>query len=864
MVKGEKLNLKKFDAGDFISPHSFYGPGYMWFWNARLSKEILSEQLHEMNSQKVRNILPLPLPKDFRPDFMPTSFEPDYLTVEFFKMYEFMVKEARRLDIKVWLYDEGGWPSGSVCGRIVRENPLFAQQSLERREVRPKIGEKIKIPDDSLSAFLYQGKNLIKKLIPGEEENINQKGIRVEIFNARRMDARDVATPLYPDLLNPRIAREFIRMTHEVNRKSIGRYFGTTIPLIFTDEPKVANPPWTDDLARDFKRKKGYDITKQLPAIFNVGQKQGMRVRIDFYDWWSERFAKAFFGQIQRWCCKNNLFFAGHLGGDGESGTLGAIRHGYGHILRILRKFDIPGVDTVWREIFPGRTRGSMQINVNHHFPKYASSVAHQKGSPWVLTESFAVYGSGLTPAQMKWITNFQYVRGITLMVIGSYTLSTKEHFMAGGRPLFNSCCNPLWKYMESFHSYTARLSYLLSLGRPVIETAVYYPVRDLWAGGPDVNKIAKSNDILVKLLSENQCDFDFIDDDILEKKTTGVMDEKLKVGRIEYHTVYVSRSKWMSEKSKEKLSEFISAGGKVLWIDNKKGSGRPEGSTCVEFSELGKHIKPLILIKPKARMIKVCVRQLANGRIYFITNEGTKSDINCTIEFNESLPMYQLDPETGNCYRPCKAIYSNGMWVLPVSLKFAGSCIIFFTRKKLSLVEEPLEGGKRLISITRGWSCQKIKEYRIREHNFEVKDGLKGMPTAIELADWRGKLGEDFSGDAEYRVSFECNKDIVEKACLLDLGEVRYACEVILNGKNLGKKAWKPFLFLIKGIVKEGKNKLQVIVTNTMANQYVTTKVFDKWSDDIVGPYHKIALGFESDSVSSGLFGPVRLLGVE
>ena len=80
---------------------------------------------------------------------------------------------------------------------------------------------------------------------------------------------------------------------------------------------------------------------------------------------------------------------------------------------------------------------GSLPICDNHHFPKYASSVAHQSGKPWSWTESFAAYGGALTLEEMKWITDFQFVRGINLLISGQTLLSTKGHYMGFIRPMF-------------------------------------------------------------------------------------------------------------------------------------------------------------------------------------------------------------------------------------------------------------------------------------------------------------------------------------------------------------------------------------------------------------------------------------------
>lgn len=55
--------------------------------------------------------------------------------------------------MRLWLYDEGGWPSGGVCGRIVKEHPELAQQTLRRTEIKPGCGDVLKLNPEYLAGF---------------------------------------------------------------------------------------------------------------------------------------------------------------------------------------------------------------------------------------------------------------------------------------------------------------------------------------------------------------------------------------------------------------------------------------------------------------------------------------------------------------------------------------------------------------------------------------------------------------------------------------------------------------------------------------------------------------------------------------
>jgi len=847
-------DLTRFRVSDFQCPDAFYWPGYMWMWNGRLTKEGISQQLRDMNSVGGKCPWVLPLPSTWRPGF---ELEPDYLTPEFMEMFRHTADECARLGMRIWLYDEGGWPSGNANGMVVAKRPELLGQYIDRQETKPKQGDTVQVPADCLGAFLFQGDRLVRKLTPGLEFRADSDDLRVEVFRAARISYR------YTDMLNPESTAEFIRLTHEAYWSVSGKYFGNTIPLVFTDEPRVLKkPPWTNDAAEDFQKRFGYDVRDRLPDLFTRGP-QGAQTRIDFTEWWSTRFADAYFGQIQDWCHKHNILSAGHVEADEYEDA--PITKGFGQELRCLRRLDIPGTDVVWRQLFPyawdDKSRARMEAGkqpANRLIPKYASSVAHQENRPWAITESFCVYGDGVTPDQMKWLTDYQYVRGLNLMDIGTWSYSTHDHLMAGERPIYGPS-NPLHRHMDLFHSYVARLGYILSLGAPAVETAIYYPVRDMWAEDGDEAAVIESHDMLAKLLLEKQCDFDLIDDDVLSRQSTTVKNGRLVVGPMRYHTICVSRSKWMSKQAMARLAEFANAGGKVLWVDNPSDSPRPDGAVPIGFGELGDHIKPLVTVEPACAALRICKRRLANGSIYFVTNEGTQ-ELSCTVSFSESMPVVAIDPETGKCHRVTGARRSGKAWSVPINLEFAGSRTFFFTNEKLTLAPQPPEPTSTIITIKDGWYCRKVRAHRIGEHDLEIDTGLRGEAVPAELGDWQPLLGGDFSGDAEYSVKFKMTPDQAANAEILDLGDVRYVARVVLNGQDLGRRAWQPFVFPVAGVVKGGENELQVTVTNTFANQYVTSKVFAKWPDSELGGYHGIALRFEKESTPSGLWGPVRV----
>ena len=170
------------------------------------------------------------------------------------------------------------------------------------------------------------------------------------------------------------------------------------------------------------------------------------------------------------------------------------------------------------------------------------------------------------------------------------------------------------------------------------------------------------------------------------------------------------------------------------------------------------------------------------------------------------------------------------------------------------------------VMTLTKGWQIRPLREYRMTDR-IDIIESFDGQPESIEPGDWKMKLGEWFSGDAEYSIDFEIEGKMANRPCWLDLGTVRYACEVILNGQPIGRRAWKPFLYDLTGKLKAGKNRMLVVVTNTLANATLNPKTIDLWESfkgktwpkDVLMSDH--TLPFEAESLSSGLFGPIQLL---
>lgn len=843
------LSEKAFDLALFRDPPSWFWPGYFWLWNDVLTEERLLSQLRDMFDHGARSVCMLTEPPEFQPNNMGTHTSPAYLSDAFMALVRCVVDECERLGMNYWFYDEGGWPSGCVCGQIYNQNP----EQYRRRMVRAQsheleAGGRFVVPNSALCAAFER--DLGTTFQPGEIMTAGDAAESVRVCAVELEDvAPDYRAPL-TDILAAGANDAFINMTHETYRESIGGHFGGAIRFAFTDEPSVPATvltgealclTWTADMPQAFEAKTGYALVPHLPTLLSQPADdepvEQTRVRLDFYDVWSQLIVERYLEPIRTWCRSQGLLSAGHFGGDDE--PAGNAEHGFGHILRALRALDLPGVDTILRQTFPGLR--------SHQFPKYASSVARQNGLPYVLSESFAVFGNGLTPVQMRWITDQQYVRGANLTVAACYPYSTRDNLMPGERPHFGSA-NPLWDTLDIYHGYTARLGYLLSRGRAVCTTAVYFDIRGIWAGAGHQTRSLELHDGIADALLQAQCEFDYVDDDVLT--TSRIEHDHLVIGEMRYDTLIIPTTRWMTTTATAAVKRFADAGGHVV-----------ETATA----ELPSHIVPVATLRKPCTEIRITKRQWDTGCCYFITSESA-APLKVQVRLDEDGEVCECDLENGRFLAVQQERIQDGIEV-EISLPPWGSTMLLVGVEDVAVDDRLTDKGENTTStlvIFDGWTLRPRRQFEVGEHDFECHDSSR-TAEPVNLGDWSDVLGANFSGDGEYCVAFNIAAADTGRAARIDLGDVRYACAVQLNGECIGRRIWAPFAFDVTGRLQAGRNALSVTVTNTLANALLDDRVTTQW-DNNEGPgwskghdtYDHPARAFERDSVASGLYGPV------
>lgn len=93
-----------------------------------------------------------------------------------------------------------------------------------------------------------------------------------------------------------------------------------------------------------------------------------------------------------------------------------------------------------------------------------------------------------------------------------------------------------------------------------------------------------------------------------------------------------------------------------------------------------------------------------------------------------------------------------------------------------------------------------------------------------MSLGDWsRTGILNNYSGGVRYTTRLELTADEAKGRASIELGSVTATAEVIVNGRNAGVRVAPPWRLDVTGFLKEGENKVEVLVYSTLANHYQT-----------------------------------------
>ncbi|HEX29378.1 TPA: hypothetical protein ENG04_04785, partial [Candidatus Poribacteria bacterium] len=507
----ERMGLRE----DFRSPSSLYRGKPFWAWNGRLEESELRRQIRVFRDMGLGG------------GFMHSrvGLATPYLSEEWFDLIKACADEARKNNMEVWLYDEDRWPSGAAGG-LVTKDPKYRQRFLRLTISDPgsfkPLGDELAI----FAAKVNGNRAIDVRQISSDE--ISSVGEDEKILSFRCV----LADPspwyndqTYLDTLSEEAVAKFIEVTHDAYARHVGEYFGTVIPGIFTDEPnhgglslseRGGNAPWTDSLPKVFRERYGYDLIPHLPEIFlKVNDSDFSKVRRDYHDCLTYMFTRSFAKQIFDWCERHNLLFTGHVLAEQDLRSQTSV---VGSTMRFYEFMQAPGIDILCGQILTREGGTSPEFST----AKQCNSVLNQFGRRWMLSELYGCTGWHFNFAEHKAVGDWQAALGVNLRCqhLSWYTMlgEAKRDY-----PASISFQSPWWRDYPIVEDYFARVNLLMTQGRAVRDVAVIHPIESAWglfyAGVREpLDKLNGEFMTLQNTLLEEHFDFDYVDEDILER----------------------------------------------------------------------------------------------------------------------------------------------------------------------------------------------------------------------------------------------------------------------------------------------------------------------------------------------------------
>jgi hypothetical protein len=625
---------------NFFAPPMEMGILPFWFWNGEMDDKEMEWQLKEYKAKGITGL------------FIHGRFglKVPYVSDAWFEKVKVAVRLAKEIGIDAWVYDEMNWPSGTAERKVPKQYPHLTQKYLELVALNVD-GPLFTFLEATDNRYVNTGDSYPIAAFGCTEEEY-QTGIKHPIDLTQNLSFEKVIpweapagkwrllyflekeVPYYIDTLNPESTNRFLELTHERYKAFVGEEFGKTVPGFYTDEPAMHYyhvgidnfvVPWTSQMFKIFREKRGYDLKPYLPALYaNMGEKTA-RIRYDFWRTLTEQYAETYYKRIHDWCEENGVIFTGHLLFE-EWIRLHARCEG--NLFTYLKQMHLIGVDHLYPKV------GTKAEPDQHVALKIASSAAHHFGSTRLLCESMGGSYWDCTLERMKWIANWEYVLGVNLFNNHGYHYSIEGERKRDWPPS-QFYHHTWWDYYPQFTTYMARLSHLLSGGRHVARLLVLYPLTSIWANYVPQARDAVGNVIegdfnyLTDALLRLHYDFDFTDEDTLIAST--VEKGKVKIRDEEFAVVILPPVTHMKKATFDKLERFVKAGGTVI------------GDTLLpcEFMEAEKNgavkeVKKLFGVDPQMVLVEFTdgrssrpkvFQKHGKGAVYFLKGKGLSHD---------------------------------------------------------------------------------------------------------------------------------------------------------------------------------------------------------------------------------------------
>ena len=882
----------------FGEPTSEYRPFVRWWWNG--DKVEADELVRELRLLKAAGIGGVEINPIAFPSYCDSIGKPSlpWLSPEWIDLLQVCFEKADSLDMSCDLLVGSGWPFGAeflteneraqivvnyaepVTGpttlTIIRDS-LFAQampkvsspyqgstKELMLLKLYPHPASKV---EDGMDVL--QNDSIITIDIPEGEYTLAAL-VKINGFLEVINGAPGAAGPVLDHFNTEAVQRYLLNMSDKIESQ-IGPLKGR-IRALFTDSMELEGANWTGDMAEEFQKRYGYDITEWLPfVLFKIGSMGSalnydpvvpvtdaflqdiQRARYDFEDFKALLMMERFTNTYLNWCHQ--------LGVKARAQAYG---RGF-YPLENAMGYDIPEGEswtTNWLKHKPGEEwsetdyrRGRAYTMVN----KFVSSAAHLAGNRTVsceeMTNTYTVFN--MTLEQLKIGGDQSAISGVTHSVFHGFNYSPNLEVPFPGWVRYGAYYsenNPWWPYFKVYNDYKARLSYALQHGTYYADIAILNPENDMWSTlgmqnepFPSTTR-AKYKTMVWESISQCGGGVDYVSENIIN-------DGLVKRGCLHYNdrrynTLILIDIERMHPETPQQLLQFVKTGGKLLCIDT------------IPYQSLGLSGD----IAAKDSVVRSCFEQLQALDDRFVFVEPPKEGF---IPWYDSLMQAEQLPHYLNIETPSPFVMQNRyttddgseMLFLCNSHRYQSHQTKITFHRELTHRKHPwvwdLHTGERYpLALKEDGSYDfdlgpaesvLIVFQRSQPNRRELRSAVEapcyasGHTASVDLsADWNVELiharldtvvhthfdtlfdlkdhpeTQHFAGTIVYRKTIPMD---TLNPCVLDLGLVEGVSEVFVNGQSAGVKYYGRHQYDISNLLHEEENDLEIRVTTTLGN---------------------------------------------
>jgi len=867
----------------FDQPDMIYAPFVYWFWDAPLDVQQIAHMTEEMCRQRLNP--GYVMARDKRGIGIPHE---QWLSPLWFEAIGAAAKKARESQAYFGYCDEYKWPSGSADGRVLAANPDLAAVSLKWEIMEAKGGESIGLPEsfftvaaqcvDSHPASDYQPaiKSSTLRLIGGGGTffwTAPEGTWRIYSFSKYHQRGIDGGEVNY---LDRRLPKAFIEIAHQSYVDQWGKQLGKTFAGVFVDHEgdygfKLA---WSDDLAKEYKQKRGRDIRVWMPLLIDEDSEGTWpKARWDWYDVVSDLYADNLIGGVSRWLEERGLYCISNLWEENLINQAVLV----GDFFKAQRAVTFPGNDALF----------SRALNV-HDF-KETQSVAEFEDRRF-MSEILGVAGWGMTPVLMKQAVNSVIAWGVNHIVPHGINLNRNLHQAPYPPDWFTS--NPYWPYLHHWTDFVRRASYINSQGHLVPQVLVLNPMDSIWGllgdsildaklgktnynynalqaeshdqvcrHGKTIDEIEKIYSTAIKELTETRIEY-LIADVHYFRQMSFAKDGRLVRKPFEFKALIIPSVLMLPLDVARKIFDYAAGGGRVYLFGALPSWSTDNGVDDPQMKETMDKLVKLPTVRRAEGGIKQLLAENApfvSSEVVFESGEFPMLQLHRRIDNREFFWLANNTGQPQQCTVTVQGIHgSASIWncedgmisEIPAFESNGGTRVSlnFDAYEAFWLVidpqSHPAKAGPKKQSR---WMAVDtlMSHWRVRIDTTAQPvpavprpaislDLLSDPGVERPLESWLNWDLKQFTGYVDYAATVACTTD--SSHFMLDLGDVKHMAEVWVNGEAVGQKLWPPFKFDLGRAMRQGDNHIKIRVGNLLSN----------------------AMKQEGES---GLFGPVVLM---